>query len=222
MPDGNIMELKDKVARAAAKGGTHFLGITETEITDGSSVSIVVVEDEEGHPMEVTAQNGDMVFSGPREYIYTDTDHKWHEFGDLTNLGALAMKNTAAGMYTPGGSISTPTFTGESVTYTPAGIVSKPNVTVQDTKKAASMPEMAFTYDSEHQHLTLGWSGGGFAGTDPQTGEPALLRSAELVVGVTAELQSSPTFTGTQEILSVTGTISTPTFTGTRAVITVE
>ena len=222
MPDGNIMELKDKVAREAAKGGTHFLGITETVIEDESQVSTLIITDEEGHPQEVSAENGDMVFYGPKEYIYTEIDHKWHEFGDLTNLGTLAMKNNAAGMYTPGGTVSAPTFTGNDINYTPAGSISKPNITVENSKKSASMPTMDFNYDSQHQHLTIGWASGGFQSIDPQSGNPVTSQQATVVTDVSAELEATPTFTGTQEVLSVSGTNSQPVFTGTSATITVE
>ena len=108
--DGTIAEVYDEVAREAIKGGTHFLGVTSTAITDGSSTNPITIGAD-----SVTAVNGDIVVSGNKEFIFASHDSKWHELGDTTGLGALALKDSV------------------SVVYTPAGTVSKPNVTVTPT-----------------------------------------------------------------------------------------
>lgn len=61
----------------------------------------------------------------------------WELIGDtevhLSDLGSLAYQNGATGSYTPAGSVSQPSFTGNEMTstgnYTPAGSVSQPSFT---------------------------------------------------------------------------------------------
>jgi len=71
------------------------------------------------------------VFYAKKEFVFDGT--KWHEFGDMSGLGALALKDTASATYTPAGTVSQPTFTGTSTTstgsFTPEGTVSKPTFT---------------------------------------------------------------------------------------------
>ena len=131
MPDGNILELKDKVAREAVAGGTHFLGVTVTEIEDGSSTTSLTFGTG-ADAVTKTAANGDIVVYGIKEFIYAEADLKWHELGDVSMLGALATKDSASGSYTPAGSVSA-TFSGSTISYTPAGTVSAPTITVTET-----------------------------------------------------------------------------------------
>ena len=234
MPDGNVMELKDKVARQAVLGGTFFLGVTETPIEDESAQTIVVIDGQ-----EVEVRNGSIVVVGVKEFIYSEKDHKWHEFGDVTNLGALALKNEAAGMYTPGGTISQPVFTGTDISYTPSGNISKPDISVtptmynvkeivtegsvvSGTAASATMSAMEFDYDAESQHLTLNWSAGSFTPNVPTTVTMPTVQQVSVVSGITAQLASTPIFTGTSIRLPVEGSVSQPIFTGTRATIVVE
>ena len=234
MHDGNVMELKDKVARQAVLGGTYFLGVTETPITDGSSISTVIIDGE-----EITASNGNIVVVGVKEFIYAAADRKWHEFGDVTNLGALALKNYAVGVYAPGGDVSQPVFTGNDSQYTPEGTVSKPGIDVTPiessikevatdgsvtagTAAAATMPEMDFQYDETNKHLTIGWTEGSFTPNVPTVVTMPISRSVSVLSNVEAELSAAPVFTGTPATIPVSGSISKPEFTGTTATITVE
>lgn len=133
LPSGTTYDIKDAIARAAIAGGMAFLGITTTALTDGSSTTPIVINGE-----DVDAVNGGIAIYGTKEFIYTTTDNKWHEFGDTSGLKALAYKDSASGSYTPAGTVSQPVFTGgeASVTvtvdsdangnYTPAGTVSQP------------------------------------------------------------------------------------------------
>lgn len=109
--DGTVAEVYDEVAREAIKGGTHFIGVTTTALTDGATTNPVTISDK-----SVTAVNGDIVAYSNKEFIFSDVDSKWHELGDLTGLGDLATKDEV------------------SAVYTPAGTVSKPNVTVTPTE----------------------------------------------------------------------------------------
>lgn len=116
--DGSYAEVCDSVARAAVSGGTYFLGVTTTALTDGATTNPITIAGE-----SVTAVNGNVVAYGNKEFVYATADSKWHELGDLTNLGALALKDDASG------------------TYTPAGTVSKPDVDITPT--SASIAEFA-------------------------------------------------------------------------------
>ena len=175
--DGTEVEIKDAVARAAIQGGTYFLGVTTTAIEDGSIATTITIAGE-----SVDVINGNMVAYGNKEFVYASADGAWHELGDLTNLGLLALKDTASAIYTPTGSIS---FQGGTVnstgTYTPTGTISIPaidvrvadtNVTefatagsvVAGTAAQATMPVFTTTYDSTNENLTLGWTAGSFTG----------------------------------------------------------
>lgn len=231
MPDGNIVELKDKVAREAVAGGTHFLGVTTTEVTDGSAQTSVLIGEE-----SKTVANGDIVVKGNKEFIYAESDLKWHELGDVTNLGSLALKNSASGLYTPAGTVEA-TFTGTNASFTPAGTVSKPNVTVTPTTAnvkefdqagsvsagvAASMtlPTLTFTPDN-NENLTISWDQGSFTANTPTSVTLPTSKETAVMTGVSAELESTPIFSGTEGTVSVAGSISA-SFSGTQATITVE
>ncbi len=145
LPSGGTYDIKDSEARtliAALQGSTKFLGVTTTNISDGSTTRNVVIG---GNTIE--AQIGDIVTKGSKEFVWNGT--AWQEFGDLGALGDLAYKDTASGNFTPAGTVSQPTFTGSSSnvsitatdaasgatsgTYKPKGTVSKPSFTGTST-----------------------------------------------------------------------------------------
>lgn len=124
---GGTYDLKDAVAREDIKslknsvtGGMHYVGITTTKITDGSTTGTITVDNN-----EVIAKAGDVAIYGELEYVWSGT--KWQEFGSTGSLKALAFKDNASAQYTPQGVISDQTFTGEAVNvesaYTPDGNV---------------------------------------------------------------------------------------------------
>ena len=236
MPDGNIVELKDKVAREALQGGTHFLGVTATEIADGSSTTTLSIGGE-----NVTAANGDIVVYGIKEFIYASADSKWHELGDVSMLGALAVKDSASGSYTPAGTIDA-SFTGTTISYTPEGSVTKPDITVTESSisiaefdtagsvtagsaasASATMPTLTFTPDSVTENLTISWTDGSFSFTanTPTAVTLPTSKTTTVLNGATAALNNAPVFSGAAADLSVAGSISA-TFSGTPATITVE
>lgn len=234
MPDGNIVELKDKVAREAVTGGIHFLGVTSTEISDGSSTTSITIGGE-----SVTVANGDIVVYGNKEFIYATSDLKWHELGDVTNLGAMALADTASASYTPAGTVSQPTFSGTAVSYTPAGTVSKPDVDVTPTAinisefdnagsvtagsaAACTLPTLSFTPDASTENLTIAWTAGSFTANTPTSVTLPTSKSTEVLSGVSAALHAAPTFSGTAADITAAGTVSQPTFSGTAATITVS
>jgi len=92
----------------------HYAGVTTTALTDGASTNPISIGGE-----NYTAVSGDVVIYSTREYVFSDTDNKWHEFGSTGSLKALAFKDTASATYQPKGSVSS-TFSGtqSSVTVT--------------------------------------------------------------------------------------------------------
>ncbi len=143
LPSGSVYDIKDAQARAdiesirsAVSGGVSFLGITTTALTDGASTSTITIDGN-----NISAINGGMVIYGNDEFIYAESDSKWHRMGPAGEFKALAYKDSASGSYTPAGTVSKPTFTGSSSAvsitatnntsgnYTPAGTVSKPTFT---------------------------------------------------------------------------------------------
>ena len=46
LPSGTTYDIKDATARSAIAGGTSFLGITTTPLTDGASTSPIVIDNE--------------------------------------------------------------------------------------------------------------------------------------------------------------------------------
>lgn len=230
--NGDIAELKDKVAREAVSGGTYFMGVTTTSLTDGSTTTTIVIDGD-----SKTASNGAIAVYGNKEFIYAESDLKWHELGDVTNLGALALKDSATGVYTPTGTVSQPTFSGTNISYTPVGSVTAPNITVTPTTAnvkefdgagsvsagtaaSCTMPVLTITPDA-NENLTIAWTDGSFTANVPTSVTLPTSKETAVMTGAAAALESAPVFTGTSEVLPVVGTVSQPTFSGTQATIVV-
>lgn len=152
LPSGTTYDIKDAVAReeiATIVGGNvvRFIGVSTTAITDGGTQTPTIAG------WSDTVKSGDICFYGAAEFIWGN-DNKWHETGDLSSLGDLAYKDTANGQITPSGTVSQPTFTGNSsnVTlsitsdevndnYTPSGTIS------YTSRTAATTVNLPFTPD---------------------------------------------------------------------------
>lgn len=143
LPSGTTYDIKDATARAkidSLSGAVTYLGVTTTALTDGSTTATVSIGGK-----QVTAAAGDVVIYGELEFIWSDTEKKWHEFGSTGSLKALAFKDSASGSYTPAGGVSQPTFTGKAVDVTlkttPAGTVAISKGTVSTDAPANYTPE---------------------------------------------------------------------------------
>lgn len=97
------IEFVDKEVRDYNAAGTHFLGETETPLAEGSYETEILI-DGETH----TAQNGDMVVWINKEFIFSEKSGKWHEIGDTSDLGDLAVETYAYINYTPEGTVTDP------------------------------------------------------------------------------------------------------------------
>lgn len=179
-------DVKDATARAAIaalEGGSYFLGKTTTPLTDGATTNPVVVNGE-----SVTATNGNIVAYGNAEFIWDGT--KWVEFGDLSNLGELATKDTATGSYTPAGSVETEV----SGTVDLSGSTSQ-STTVNSITGVGTLP--SFTYDSTTETLSFA------AGTLPTKGENTSVLTSVTVEGQLTGVTATSTFTGTPATITV-------------------
>lgn len=138
LPNGNTYDIKDTVARASMSGAIVLKGVTTTALADEATTNPIVIDGS-----SYTAKANDAVFYNKKEFVFDGT--KWHEFGDMSGLGALATKDSASTSYTPAGTVSQPTFKGTASTvtvtaststsgnYTPAGTVSQPTFTGEST-----------------------------------------------------------------------------------------
>ena len=142
LPSGTTYNIKDAQAREdilglqnAAAGAMHYIGVTTTPISDGSTTSTITIDSET--KTMTSSDAGAVVIFGEMEYVWNGT--KWQEFGSTGSLKALAFKDSASGTVKAAGTVSRPTFAGSSsnVTltiadntsgnYQPKGTVSTPS-----------------------------------------------------------------------------------------------
>lgn len=164
LPSGNTYDIKDAIARELIEnltGYTKYLGVTTTALSDGASTNPITVGGE-----SITAETGDIAVYGSGEFIFNGTT--WQAFGDLSALGALAYKDSATGSVTPAGTVSQPTFTGNSDTvditvatnasgnYTPAGTVSQPTFSGSElTSTGKFTPEGEISFSNTNKTATV-------------------------------------------------------------------
>ena len=125
LPNGATYDIKDSVARkqiatitSGIGGGTEYKGVTTTKLVDGSTATTIVINNSNYTPI-----NGDIVIYEDKEFIFATvgSTSTWHEFGSTGSLKALAFKDNATANFTPGGTISTPSFTGKEKNVTVNG-----------------------------------------------------------------------------------------------------
>lgn len=182
LPSGDTYDIVDAGAReliAALEEYTDYLGVTTTPLEDGSSTNPITIDGE-----SVTAETGNIVNYGSKEFIFNGS--VWQEFGDLSGLGDLAFEDSAEGTFTPQGTVSKP-----NVTLT-ASILPVQGVKSVGTLPSATMP--TFTYANENLTITAGSFS---AGTLPEA------EAKNVMVGATAELDATPTFTGAAGTVTV-------------------
>lgn len=153
LPSGTTYNFKDAQARSdiaelqgLTTGAMHYLGITTTALTDGSTTATISIDNV---PKTMSsADAGGVVIYGEKEYVWNGT--KWQEFGSTGSLKALAFKDSATGSVTAAGTVSKPTFTGSSSNvslsftdntngnYQPKGTVSQPTFTGSATESTGT------------------------------------------------------------------------------------
>lgn len=213
LPSGTTYNIKDEVARNAISGGVTFMGETTTALTDGSTITSIVI-----NGVTVTAVQGFLVVYSSKEFIFDGT--KWIELGDLSLIGDLGWKDSASGTFTPSGTVSQPTFTGSSSSvtittadntsgnYQPKGTVSQPTFTGSSTTSTGSFTP----------------SGSVSVSTNTTTNKTATVSAAASgdVTYTPAGSVSAPTISvasagSTTTVNSITAVGSLPSWTGTVA-----
>lgn len=195
LPSGTTYNLVDQGARdliAGLSSSTKYLGVTTTQLVDGVTTSPNITVAGE----TVTATSGDIATYGNKEFIYSGT--VWQEFGDLSSLGTLAYKDSASGNFTPNGSVSQPTFSGNSMTstgkFTPNGSVGLTN-----TAKTPALTKSTGT-----------------------SSDYTVKEVSSVSVGTTSTTPTVTIAEGSGTDYQVTGTVGTPTITVTPNTTTVN
>lgn len=245
LPNGTTYNIKDANARKrieALESFTTYLGVTTTALTDGATTNPITINGQ-----SVTAQSGNIVLYGNQEFIFDGTH--WNQFGDLSSLGSLAYKNTASGSFTPAGTVSQPTFNGDTMnstgSFTPAGSVKLTNSNKTAAVSTAESGAVTYTPDGTVAAPTISVKTAGTTttvnsitavGTLPSytvSGEvltltqgtlPTKGKNQTVKTGDAAYQATAPEFTGTGVRL-VTGNISVPSsasFSGTAGAVSVS
>ena len=196
LPSGITYDIKDATARATAAGGIQLKGTTSTALTDEATTNPITIGGN-----SYTAQANDAVFYGKAEFVFDGT--AWHEFGDMSGLGSLAVKNSASGLYTPAGSVSTPTITVTPTTTTKyvAGSATGGGSVTAGSAASCTLPVM--TTSVANETLTIGWSAGSFTANMPTAVTLPSFSEQTIATGITSASATQPTFTGTQATIEV-------------------
>ena len=210
LPSGNTYDLVDAGAReliAQLQANGKYLGVTTTALVEGSTTNPIVINGE-----NVTAKAGDwaILSDNKKEFIFNGT--AWQEFGDMSDLGSLAYKNSASGTvtdYVTGGSGS---FTGTAATLkiTPAGSVSLTNTNQSTTVSKASSGTATYTPEGSNASSSVSGSCSVIA-----TGSVSTPTISVKTAGTTTTVNSitdvgtlpsatMPTYTVSNEVLTIT------------------
>ena len=168
MPNGDLLEIKDTIARQMAASGTHYIGklyvdgTTYTHLTDGdnrSSVEIVGAGDT--HSSHAAAQ-GDIVLDDGKEFIYDGSI--WEEMG-ADGLGAFAFVDE--------GRVTVPTVSYGNPTPNHTSTAATVNVESSDSGTVAA-PTGTFTQPSFSKSVT-------FSGTTTTENETRVVSNTETI-----------------------------------------
>lgn len=174
LPSGTTYDIKDAVARMNQSGAMHYLGVTSTAITDGSTTATITIDSE---TVTLGASDaGAVVIYGENEFVWNGT--KWQEFGSTGSLKALAFKDSASGAYTPQGSCS-----GTAVTLA--------TTSIKGVTDAGSVPSL--TMNVSNETLTIAFDAGAV---------PTLTGDTTVATGTVSSV-TQPTFTGTAATITV-------------------
>lgn len=184
-----LADVESEVAKLS--NATHWLGVTTTSLTDGSTTNPITINGD-----SVTAVSGDIVQdSNGNEYIFNGT--AWQALGSsVGTLKAFAYADTGSVTITPAGTNASSTVTGTcsgtAVTLTTTSVGSVTNV--------GSMP----TYTVSSGVLTI------TAGSVPSVSSVTVADGVDTITDPTfSGTAAAQTFSGTQATHTVTPTSST-------------
>ena len=193
----NQYTLRDSVARQmieSLENRTAYIGVTTTPLSTGSTTRYIIID---GETVEV--QRGNIAIYGSAQFLWMGSS--WQQFGDMSTLGSLAYANTASATYEPKGSISN-----TDIDYTPQGTVetelTPTTETVSEVADDAVLPSV--TYDAEEECLEFD---AGTLATITAKQVVKEISASSTFEGVQATLQTTSTFTGTEETITVQGDV---------------
>lgn len=166
LPTGTTYDIKDATARAQIGGAIVIRGTTTTALVDEATTNPIVI-----NGTSYTAIANDAVFYQKAEFVFDGT--MWHEFGDMSGLGDLALKDTASASYTPAGSVSVDSAGGTT--------------TVNSITDVGTLP--TFTATVANETLSLSFT----QGTLPTKGSDTTVKTGD----------ATYTFSGTQATITV-------------------
>lgn len=232
-----LYDIKDQKARddiAALGHPLKFVGVTTTQLTDGSTTNPITVDG-----ASYTATKGDVVIVNGTDQEFFWTGSAWESIGDASSfvvkgtyttnqananitatVGTDASESlsghpfegmgetyTPTGTFTPKGTISAPTFTGTAGTVTVTGPVSAQDIAIAETTNTAVA------------QIDFGFTPGGNINIGATTTE-----SSHTFVGEagTVSVTGSGTPFGTVDASVMYGSVSGHNFSGTEATINVQ
>lgn len=245
--NGTIYNIKDAQARqdiatlqTSLSGGMHFIGEAiqfasagPVYIKSGNTTAYCYYTGTKPTATTITIggtqytltyillKAGDVCINGQLEFIFSDADNTFHEFGSTGSLKALAFKDNASATYKPAGTVTTTlTKTAKTLThavtqgsvsasgsYTPEGTISQETAGTTDTA-VKSYPGVSSKMVTTTVHDTPTLNTGAIAKTDVLSG--VSLNTQKLVTttikGVAGTTQvskaSASSFSGIQASVS--------------------
>lgn len=185
LPNGTTYDVKDATAREQIEnikgqvtGQMHYAGVTTTALSNGATTKPIQIGG-----ANYTQNNGDVVIYGEEEFVWSDSDQKWHEFGSTGSLKGFAFADLGTGSGKPSGTVGVSLNTTTVKPMDSAG-----------TLPSATMPKMTATVSGET--LSLGWTDGSFnAGSLPTAGNEVTVATgvkSATFSGNTLEISVSP------------------------------
>lgn len=168
MPNGDLLEIKDTIARQMATSGTHYIGklyvdgTTYTHLTDGDTRSSVEIVGSGDTHSSKTAEQGDIVLDNGEEFIYDGS--VWNLMG-TNDLGNFAFVDE--------GRVTVPTVSYGNPTPNHTSTAATVNVTSSDSGTVAA-PTGTFTQPSFSKSVT-------FTGTTTTDNETRVVSNTETI-----------------------------------------
>lgn len=220
LPSGTVYNIKDEEARSAIAGLSGFDYIvcssaanTPKDVTwnNGSADivgTLVASASTKGKIYLVPSVNGEKdIFDEYLTVNPANDSYSWEMFGNtdvhISDLGALAKKDSASGSYTPEGIVSAPTITvtpSSASAYVAASATGGGSV-INGQAAECSLPTLGMTVSNET--LNVSWTPGSFTSNTPTAVTLPSFSSQSVVTGIQSATASQPTFTGSEKPVSV-------------------
>lgn len=186
LPSGTTYDLRDSRVDSLISQATKWVGVTTTEISDGSTTNVIVIGG-----VDHTAQVGDIASYNNMEFIWNGS--LWQEFGSTGSLKTLAFKDSVAvSTVVPATFSTTGTVSAPTISVASAGETG----TVTGITDVGSMP--TFTVTNEVLTIT--------AGAVPTADSEKTFKTGDASYSASAPTLSATTTTATTS--NVAGTVT--------------